>query len=98
MRKYNDELVTTFVESEMEVFLKKNQDVLNTTVGETILITQATTNYIDDLLQGVTTKEQRALVVDQTMEFTKKLMLMKVGKYEEAGVSEKNPKSNKRAR
>jgi hypothetical protein len=98
MRKYNDELVATYVESEMEVFLKKNQDVLNTTVGETILITQATTNYIDDLLQGVTTKEQRALVVDQTMEFTKKLMLMKVGKYEETEVIEENVKPKRRTR
>lgn len=94
MSKYNDELPATFVERHLAIFLKQNQDILNTTVGETILIIQATTNYIDDLLQGVTTKEQRALVVDATMEHTKRLMLAKVGKYEESKNSEKDAESN----
>jgi hypothetical protein len=94
MSKYNEELPTRFVELELGKFLKQNQDVLNTTVGETILIIQATTNYIDDLLQGMTSKEQRSLVVDSTLEHTKKLMLMKVGKYEEQKASETNAQSN----
>jgi hypothetical protein len=37
-------------------------------------------------------------VVDQTMEFTKKLMLMKVGKYEETEVIEENVKPKRRTR
>lgn len=95
MSKYNEELPTRFVEIELGKFMKQNQDVLNTTVGETILIIQATTNYIDDLLQGMTSKEQRSLVVESTLEHTKKLMLMKVGKYsEEQKASEENAQSN----
>lgn len=96
MNKYNDELPTVFVERELSNFLKKNQDILNTTVGETILIIQATTNYIDDLLQGITTKEQRSLVVDSTMAHTRMLMLAKVGKYEEQKVDQKNVEPNGR--
>jgi len=98
MSKYNEELPTRFVEIELGKFLKQNQDILNTTVGETILIIQATTNYIDDLLQGITSKEQRSLVVDSTLEHTKKLMLMKVGKYEEQKISEENVELDYRAR
>lgn len=91
MSKYNEELPTTFVEIELGKFIKKHSDVLNTTVGETILIIQATTNYIDDLLQGVTSKQQRSLVVDSTMEHTKRLMLNKVGKnYEEQKIDQEN--------
>ncbi len=97
--KYNEELPARFVEVELGKFLKQNQDVLNTTVGETILIIQATTNYIDDLLQGITSKEQRSLVVDSTLEHTKRLMLNKVGrKYEESKISEENAEHNSRAR
>lgn len=98
MRSYNEELVGNYVEIELGAFIKQKSDVLCTTVGETILIIQATTNYIDDLLQGLTTKEQRALVVDSTMAHTKKLMLAKVGKYEEPEKSKTNDQPNTGAR
>ena len=90
MSKYNGELVNSYVEIELGKFLKKNQDILNCTVGETILIMQATSAYITDLLQGLTTRQQQSLVVDTTLEHTKRLMLEKVGKYEESKVSEAN--------
>jgi len=101
MSKYNEELVVQFVESELGKFIKENQSVLSTTVGETILIMGATTDYINDLLQGLSEKWQRSLVVDSTLEHTKKLMLGKVNvKYEErkAEVSKTNSKHNKRTR
>jgi hypothetical protein len=83
MSKYEDQLVGQYVEKELGKFINQNQDVLSTTVGETILIIQATTAYCDDLLQGLTEKWQRALVVESTLEHTKKLMLEKRGfKYE----------------
>jgi hypothetical protein len=98
MSKYNEELVSVFVEKELGKFINQNQDILHTTVGETILIIQATTAYIDDLLQGLPTREQRAMVVESTLEHTKKLMLSKVGKYEEAKNSKKNVVINRRTR
>ncbi len=94
MSKYNEEFISSFVEIELGKFIKENQGILSTTVGETILIIQATTAYIDDLLQGLTTKQQRALVVDSTMEHTKMLMLAKLGKYEKVKDREKNDKSD----
>jgi hypothetical protein len=91
MSRYNDELPATYVERELSQFINKNQDHLNCTVGECILIMQATTAYCVDLLQGITTLEQKALVVDSTIEHTKKLMLAKVGVHEE----HKEPKAKK---
>jgi len=96
MRKYNEELVATYVEQELGAFIKQHSDKLYTTVGETILIIQATTDYIEDLLQGLTTKEQRSLVVDSTMDHTKMLMLAKVGAYEKREDSKKNVRNNRR--
>ena len=98
MSKYNDELVGQFIAREMGTFIKENHFILSTTVGETILIIQATTAYIDDMLQGTTTKEQRSLVVNSTLDHTKKLMLAKVGHYEETEDGKKNDKSNRRTR
>ena len=98
MAKYEDQLTGGYVEAELGKFINQNQDILSTTVGETILIIQATTSYIDDLLQGLTTFKQREMVVDSTLEHTKKIMLMKVGKYEEAKDSKENVKPNRRAR
>lgn len=98
MSKYEDQLTGQYIEAELGKFIKQNGDVLNTTVGETILIIQATTAYIDDLLQGLTTKSQRAMVVESTLEHTKKIMLAKVGKeYEETKTSETNAKPDRRA-
>lgn len=96
MSKYNEELVNQYVEIELGKFIKENSAKLYTTVGETILIIQATTNYINDLLQGITSREQRSLVVDATMDHTKRLMLEKVGAYEEKN-NQKNRKSNSRS-
>lgn len=98
MSKYNEQFINSFVESELGAFINEHAGVLLTTVGETILIMGATTDYINDLLQGVTTKEQRALVVDTTLDHTKRLMLAKVGKYEESKNSEEISKPNPRTR
>lgn len=99
MSKYNDELVVGFVERELGKFINQNQDCLCTTVGETILIMGATTDYINDLLQGLTNKEQRSLVVDSTIEHTKRLMMEKVGrKYVEKENSEEISQPKPRTR
>lgn len=98
MSKYNEELVVSFVERELGRFINENQDCLCTTVGETILIMQATADYINDLLQGLTTKVQRSLVVDATLTHTKMLMLAKVGRYEEPKDSETPSKPHPRTR
>lgn len=96
MSKYNEQLIVGYVEAELGNFIKENNAVLSTTVGETILIMGATTDFINDLLQGLTTKEQRILVVDSTLEHVKKLMLQKVGAYEEDKNSKKNDKPKRR--
>lgn len=98
MSKYNEELVVGFVERELGKFINENQDCLCTTVGETILIMGAATDYINDLLQGITSKEQRSLVVDSTLEHTKYLMLAKVGKYEKSEDSQETSKPHSRTR
>lgn len=90
MGKYNEELVVQYVERELGKFITQNNEVISCTVGETILIMQACTDYINDLLQGITNREQRSLVVDKTVEHTKMLMLAKVGKYEETKNRKKN--------
>jgi hypothetical protein len=99
MSKYNEELVNGFVERELGKFINENQDVIECTVGETILIMQATTAYCEDLLQGLSEKWQRSLVVDSTLEHTKKLMLGKRGiQYGEDESNKKAHQPNGRTR
>ena len=80
--KYEGQLVVNFVEHELGKFIRENSNILSTTVGEVILIMQTTTDFINDMLQGLPSKENQALVVESTLEHVKKLLLMKVGKYE----------------
>lgn len=94
MSKYAEELVVTYIERELGKFIHEHNTILFTTVGETILIMQATTDYINDLLQGISSREQRSLVVDSTVEHTKMLMLAKVGHYEKTKTRKTNRQSN----